>query len=83
MCKFCDSKACFYCLTDHSKKIFIQNLSIESQNNICKPTAVIVQPPNEVVTPMEFNVPNEDRQAEADALMQNEVVIKNFGKYLQ
>ena len=59
-CKFCDSKACFYCLTENSKKMFMQTLNITSQNNICKPTSIILQPPSELMpTPPGNTFPDE------------------------
>lgn len=30
ICKFCDQKACYYCLTEQTKKTFMQNMAIDS-----------------------------------------------------
>ena len=44
-CKHCESKFCYYCMIEASKRQVLQSLKIPSQTNILKPTAIVIQPP--------------------------------------
>lgn len=84
ICKFCDHKACYYCLTESTKIFFVQNLAIESQTNVLKPSAIMIQPPDMLPTPNleKDGSPDHLMEINQEDLMHNEIVIQNFGKYL-
>ena len=59
----------------------MQSLKVESQMNIMKPTAVLVNPPIRVTDDEEEQIEPEAYPNPSDDLLHNEKVIQNFGKY--